>query len=233
MRRSARRAAACDRIRTETRPFLHVFAAARAYRLVALAIAVIAPNPKGEIMNASRRRTLIMGAWMLAAEAIAQEQFAYPPEGRTPEQQRQDAFECHQWAVGQSGFDPAADTPAPPTSAQAASTQSPANAQGQTSSTSRGPRPAVGGAVRGAAIGEVAGGDAGDGAAAGAALGVVRQRLAQRGAAAEAASAQAEAQKRAQAQQAADAETAHSKRQAYRSARGTCLKARGYTVSGA
>ena len=31
---------------------------------------------------------------------------AYPKNGQTPEQQAKDKFECHQWAVGQSGFDP-------------------------------------------------------------------------------------------------------------------------------
>jgi len=31
---------------------------------------------------------------------------AYPKNGQTPEQQTKDKFECHQWAVGQSGFDP-------------------------------------------------------------------------------------------------------------------------------
>ncbi len=31
---------------------------------------------------------------------------AYPKNGQTPEQQSKDKFECHQWAVGQSGFDP-------------------------------------------------------------------------------------------------------------------------------
>ncbi len=31
---------------------------------------------------------------------------AYPKNGQTPEQQSKDKFECHQWAVSQSGFDP-------------------------------------------------------------------------------------------------------------------------------
>jgi len=31
---------------------------------------------------------------------------AYPKNGQTPEQQAKDKFECHQWAVGQTGFDP-------------------------------------------------------------------------------------------------------------------------------
>src|SRR5262249_7836863 len=30
----------------------------------------------------------------------------YPPTGRTPEQTQNDRYECHGWAVSQSGFDP-------------------------------------------------------------------------------------------------------------------------------
>ena len=32
--------------------------------------------------------------------------FTYPKNGQTAEQQDKDRYECHQWAVGQSGFDP-------------------------------------------------------------------------------------------------------------------------------
>lgn len=99
----------------------------------------------------------------------AQEPFAYPPAGRTPEQQRQDQFECHQWAVEQSHFDPSAYAARAPT--QAAKPQS--NAQPSTGAA------VVGGAARGALIAEVADEDSGDGARAGAALGVLRARRAQ------------------------------------------------------
>jgi hypothetical protein len=33
--------------------------------------------------------------------------FAYPKAGQTPEQQTRDRSECHAWAAGQAGFDPA------------------------------------------------------------------------------------------------------------------------------
>ncbi|MBC3411394.1 hypothetical protein HU720_08765 [Pseudomonas sp. SWRI51] len=39
---------------------------------------------------------------------------AYPMYGQGPEQQEQDRFQCHRWAVSQSGFDPATATYAPP-----------------------------------------------------------------------------------------------------------------------
>ncbi|HEY4365798.1 MAG TPA: hypothetical protein VGN07_01070 [Steroidobacteraceae bacterium] len=36
--------------------------------------------------------------------------FAYPKTGQSAEQQKTDRYECHSWAVGQSGFDPTAGT---------------------------------------------------------------------------------------------------------------------------
>ncbi|KAB5618663.1 hypothetical protein F7234_23045 [Pseudomonas putida] len=39
---------------------------------------------------------------------------AYPANGQGPEQQEQDRYQCHRWAVSQSGFDPATATYAPP-----------------------------------------------------------------------------------------------------------------------
>ncbi|TLP54954.1 MULTISPECIES: DUF6515 family protein [Pseudomonas] len=39
---------------------------------------------------------------------------AYPLYGQGPEQQGQDRYQCHRWAVSQSGFDPATATYAPP-----------------------------------------------------------------------------------------------------------------------
>jgi hypothetical protein len=34
------------------------------------------------------------------------ELIAYPKNGQSQEQQGKDKFECHRWAVGQTGFDP-------------------------------------------------------------------------------------------------------------------------------
>ncbi|CAM3700861.1 hypothetical protein CCOS865_00711 [Pseudomonas reidholzensis] len=39
---------------------------------------------------------------------------AYPAYGQTPQQQDQDRYQCHRWAVEQTGFDPAQATYAPP-----------------------------------------------------------------------------------------------------------------------
>ncbi len=35
------------------------------------------------------------------------------PRGQGPDQQGRDRYECHRWAVGESGFDPAGATYAP------------------------------------------------------------------------------------------------------------------------
>jgi hypothetical protein len=49
---------------------------------------------------------------MVSAEGFAAEQvFAYPNAGQTEAEQSQDRFECHQWAVTQSGFDPSSAAP--------------------------------------------------------------------------------------------------------------------------
>ncbi|HDS1737148.1 MULTISPECIES: DUF6515 family protein [Pseudomonas] len=39
---------------------------------------------------------------------------AYPAYGQTPQQQDQDRYQCHRWAVEQTGFDPAQASYAPP-----------------------------------------------------------------------------------------------------------------------
>jgi hypothetical protein len=95
--------------------------------------------------------------WVLALAAamispVGAQQYVYPAKGQSAQQQKSDEAACYQWAVQQTGFDPAkAQAPAAP----------PTTAAGTT--------PGVGarGAVGGAAIGAIAG-DAGAGAAAGA-----------------------------------------------------------------
>lgn len=41
---------------------------------------------------------------------VSYEVIAYPAQGQNAEQQGRDRYECHTWAVGQSGFDPATST---------------------------------------------------------------------------------------------------------------------------
>jgi hypothetical protein len=84
----------------------------------------------------------------LLAPAVAQ-QFVYPAKGQTPEQQKADEATCYQWAVQQSGLDPAKPPPA-------------------TTATGTAPGAGVRGAARGAVVGELISDDAGAGAAVGA-----------------------------------------------------------------
>ena len=85
--------------------------------------------------------------------AIAQQQFVFPKNGQTPEQQKKDEYDCHLWAVQQTNFDPTL-------AAQASSQQEqqPKGAQ---------PGSGVKGAAKGAAVGALGGsmgGEAGKGA---------------------------------------------------------------------
>jgi len=127
----------------------------------------------------------------------------YPAKGQSAEQQQKDEFECHQWAVQQTGYDPAKAQQAP---------------QQQTTQRGGAVRGAAGGALLGAGIGAIAG-DTGKGAAIGAGAGALtggaRQRQQQQQQ--EAANQQTQAQQQAQIDR-------------YNKAKGVCLEGRGYTV---
>ena len=144
---------------------------------------------------------LVAGSAMLASAALAQ-QYVYPAKGQSADKQKKDEYECHQWAVNQTGFDP---TKAPPPAAAA-----PPPAAG--ASRGSGAR----GAARGAVVGEIVADDASTGAAVGA--------VAARG--------QSRRENRAQAQAAGQQQQqASSSQQAgYSKARGACLEGRGYSV---
>ena len=147
-------------------------------------------------------------AW--AGGAQAQQLFVYPQRGQSAEQQKRDQFECHQWAVQQSGVDPTA-----PRTAQAPQPAPPP--QG-----GRGGPSAGRGAARGAAVGAAGGaiaGDAGKGAAVGAATGALFGGMRK-----------ADAQAQQQQAQAAQQQAAAQGSSAYTRALGACLQGRGYTV---
>jgi hypothetical protein len=99
---------------------------------------------------------------VFAAGAAAQ-QYVYPAKGQSAEQQKKDEAACHQWAVQQTGVDPAKP------SAQAAAPK-PSTPTGVT------PGAGVRGAARGAVVGEIVGDDAGTGATAGAAAARAQSR---------------------------------------------------------
>jgi Glycine-zipper domain len=149
---------------------------------------------------------LATGVAAVIASAQSSGLTIYPAKGQAQAQQDQDKYECHQWAVSQSGFDPS-NPPA------ATSSTAPQQQRGQ----------GVRGAARGAALGAVGGavaGDAGTGAAAGAAMGGVAGGMRRRAA------------RRQERQQQAEGQAASSSGQdAYNRALKTCLQGRGYTVN--
>ena len=151
-------------------------------------------------------RTMVIAAVALGvAMSVAHaQQFVYPAKGQSPEQQKNDEYECHQWAVKQSGVDPTKPQQ------QAAAATPPTTATGTT------PGAGLRGAARGAVVGEIVGGDAGAGAAAGAvaARGQSRRQ-----------NAAAQQQVAQQQQQATSAQQA-----SYGKARAACLEGRGYSV---
>ncbi len=132
------------------------------------------------------------------------QQFVYPKNGQSPQQQEQDEFACYKWAKGQTGMDPTQPS-------QAAAAPPPKRRGGMLSG-------AMGGAGLGALGGAIAG-NAGKGAAIGAAVGGV----------AGAARRRSSEEEYRQHQQQAAAQQNQSK-QTFNRAYTVCLEGRGYKV---
>ncbi len=173
--------------------------------------------------RAARLVTAALLGALVCEPAVAQQMYIYPSQGQSPEQQNRDRYECHTWAVQQTGFDPTNVQ-----SAQIPATAAPPPAQ---------EAPQGGllrGAARGAAVGAVGGaiaGNAGKGAAIGAATGALiggfrrrdqrrRQQQQQQNYQQQQAQAQAQYQASLSAQQ-----------DTYNRALSACLRGRGYTVN--
>lgn len=100
--------------------------------------------------------TLLTAFTLVSSGSVEAGMFVYPKKGQSKEQQQRDQYECHLWAVDQTGVDPMNPTQSASGTAQARGGE------------------VVGGAARGAALGAIGGaiaGDAGKGAAIGAAVG--------------------------------------------------------------
>jgi hypothetical protein len=165
--------------------------------LSALLVACEAPPP---------RRTVV------AAEPVPSRIMVYPAQGQTPEQLERDRYECHIWAVQQTGFDPS--RPGLPPGERVV--VQPANPPG--SGTAVG---AIAGAILGAALAGPR--DAGFGAVFGGVTGAAIGSASDANAQAQANVAQAQAnQSYAQGQAAASN---------YRRAISACLDARGYKTA--
>jgi hypothetical protein len=167
-------------------------------------------------MRASRisrlLETLMFSVLLFAGTAVAQNSdiYIYPTKGQDQNKQNEDRYDCHSWAVSQTGFDPS--------KSQANTPNASANQQYRPSD-----RHVLRGGARGAALGAVGGaiaGDAGKGAAAGAAMGGLAGGFRRRD------------ERRQQAsQQQADAQSAQQNQQSsYNRAMASCLEGRGYTV---
>lgn len=149
---------------------------------------------------------LWLGGFMAAVPtAQGADMYVYPKDGQDNAQQDKDTYECHSWAVGQTGFDP--------TKPPSTSTQTQSSSGGQVAR----------GAAKGAAVGAVGGaigGDAGKGAAIGAGVGAASGGIKKRG-----------AKKEQEAQQQAAKEAYQNNVQGYNRAKATCLEGRNYSVS--
>ena len=143
---------------------------------------------------------------VLEPNAAKAQGYVYPSKNQSPEQQRRDDYECHAWAVQQTGVDP--------------SRPAPNYQQSQPSGRRRGGL--FRGAARGAALGAVGGaiaGNAGRGAAIGAGVGALGGSI------------RRHEYNRQQQQSAAAAQSQDASRQAeYHRAKAACLQGRGYTV---
>jgi hypothetical protein len=138
--------------------------------------------------------------------------FVYPANGQSAEQTERDRYECHVWAVQQTGVDPSR----PDASAYERVVVQPANPPGSGTAA---------GIIGGAIVGSILAGPwhAGAGALIGGATGGII------GSAADA-NAQAQAQQT-QAQINQSAAAGRARADSYRRAIGACLQGRGYTVS--
>jgi hypothetical protein len=176
--------------------------------------------------------------------------FAYPSAGQSQEQQNRDRFECHQWSVSQSGFDPTVAPPisAPPPPGNYGYSDQPPPPQQQgggflglgNGGFFRGGG-VVGDAATGAALGAAGGaiaGDAGQGAAIGALASTVFGAVSRSAGNSQQAQNQSnyqqqQAQQQQYQQQQADQMYQDQMRRTadYNQAFGACMKARNYTVN--
>ena len=64
-------------------------------------------DPRGLKSHMKAAKILIFVAGAFFCISVYSQQFIYPSEGQTPEQQQKDEGECYVWAKGQTGYDPA------------------------------------------------------------------------------------------------------------------------------
>ena len=148
----------------------------------------------------------ILTGLMACSSTFASELYVFPAKGQSDAQMEQDKYNCYQWAVKNTGYNPA-NPPQVGTTTVIAEPYRPAGNVAR-------------GAVRGAAIGGISGGDAGKGAAVGAIGGGVFGGM------------RHQRQVESQRQHAAAQQSAQSSamRNDYNRAYSACLEGKGYTV---
>jgi Glycine-zipper domain len=171
----------------------------------------VSPYPRLAVLLALLAGLFIFSILTGTARAQNGDLYIYPAKGQSQEKQDQDRYECHSWAVKQTGVDPTKP-----------SSMAPNTGAGQLYQPSQ-PHVAKG-AARGAALGAVGGaitGSAGKGAAAGAAMGGLAGGFRRR-----------DERQQQSAQQQANLQAAQqNQRIAYNRAMAACLQGRGYTVN--
>lgn len=193
---------------------------------------------------------IILGMFSTASMTVfAQSQvFAYPSAGQSEEQQSRDRFECHQWSVSQTGFNPSTAAPLPARAAAPPPNYNQGYSDRRQQPKSRGflgigdggffeGGGIVGDAATGAALGAAGGaiaGDAGEGAAIGALASTVFGALSRSSKPAQPATPPPPQNDYYQQQQ-AEVDRAHMERldrvDQYNRAYGACMTSRQYTVN--
>jgi hypothetical protein len=146
--------------------------------------------------------------------------YVYPAQGQSPEQTDRDKYECHMWAVQQTGEDPS--RPGASTYERVVVQPAPVPGSGT-----------IAGAIGGAILGSIIAGPraAGAGLILGGATGAIVGSAAEANATASANAQAQQTQAQMQAQVNAESAQARERADAYRRAIGACLQGRGYTVS--
>ncbi|MBA1274632.1 hypothetical protein [Stutzerimonas azotifigens] len=65
------------------------------------------------LWNARRKEYVLVSPPAVRTATAGYDLIAYPTGGQSADRQARDRYECHRWAVSQSGFDPAGATSAP------------------------------------------------------------------------------------------------------------------------
>ncbi len=172
------------------------------------------------VENRSLAILSLAAAVLLSLPAVAQDLFVYPAKGQSNEQLATDRYECHRWAVQESGFDPTDFGAEPPRVVKV-----PVPENKATGATSKG---AAAGAIAGAVLGH--GDDKLKNAVIGAVVGSIAGAAVEQSGQLEA-EGQAREEAQRQSQQIADSKAEKAlQRSSYRRAISACLEGRGYTV---